>query len=168
MIELHQTIGPAATTISDIAHRAQVGRVTVYRHFPDEPALACACSGQYLERNPLPDVEHWRRIPDPEIRLRTALRDAYDYHGANEAMFTHVLADARDHPAMAPYTAYWRQAAEVAASAWRARGRRRLLLHAGIALALSFDTWRTLVREERLTDKQAVELMFRLTCDCET
>ena len=38
-IELHQTIGPAATTITEIAERAGVGRVTVYRHFPDEPTL---------------------------------------------------------------------------------------------------------------------------------
>src|SRR5213596_2204294 len=41
-VELHQTIGPAATTFSDIAERARVGRVTVYRHFPDELALAGA------------------------------------------------------------------------------------------------------------------------------
>ena len=33
---------------------------------------------------------------------------------------------------------------------------------AGIALALSFDTWRTLVQEQALTDEQAVELMLRL------
>ena len=56
-IELHQTIGPAATTVSDIAERAQVGRVTVYRHFPDEPTLARACSGLYFERHPFPDPE---------------------------------------------------------------------------------------------------------------
>src|SRR5436305_13264877 len=60
-IELHQTIGPAATTVSEIAERAQVGRVTVDRHFPDEPTLARAFSGQDFERNPLPDAEHWSR-----------------------------------------------------------------------------------------------------------
>jgi hypothetical protein len=31
---------------------------------------------------------------------------------------------------------------------------------AGIALALSFDTWRTLTLDQELTDTQAVELMF--------
>ncbi len=62
-IELHQTIGPTATTISEIAQRAGVGRVTVYRHFPDEPTLARACSGQYFERHPAPDPEEWRSIP---------------------------------------------------------------------------------------------------------
>ena len=47
-IELHQTIGPRATSVSDVARRANVGRVTVYRHFPDELSLARACSGQYF------------------------------------------------------------------------------------------------------------------------
>ena len=37
---------------------------------------------------------------------------------------------------------------------------------AGIAVALSFDTWRTLTRDEQLTDHQALELMLRLACDC--
>jgi hypothetical protein len=36
------------------------------------------------------------------------------------------------------------------------------MLRAGIALALSFDTWRTLVREQGLTEEQAVDLMLRL------
>src|SRR5213596_4073471 len=74
-IELHQTIGPKATTVSEIAERAQVGRVTVYRHFPDEPTLSRACSGQYFERHPAPDVDRWQTIKDPDERLRTALGD---------------------------------------------------------------------------------------------
>jgi AcrR family transcriptional regulator len=165
-IELHQTIGPARTTISEIAERAQVGRVTVYRHFPDEATLSRACSGQYLERHPLPDPEPWRAIAEPVERLETGLRESYAYHRLTEAMFTHVLADARDHPVMAPYHGYWSQAADVLAAPWPARGKRRALLRAGIALALSFDTWRMLAREQGLSDDQAVSLMLRLTCDC--
>ena len=164
-IELHQTIGPAATTVSDIAERACVGRVTVYRHFPDELTLAGACSGLYFERNPAPEPSEWERIADPAERLRTALREVYAYHLATEAMMTHVLADARDHPVVRPYHEHWRRAAEVLAGAWRARGRRRTLLEAGIALALSFDTWRTLVRERGLSHDQAVELAARLACE---
>jgi AcrR family transcriptional regulator len=163
-IELHQTLGPAATTISDIAARAEVGRVTVYRHFPDEPTLARACSGQYFQRHPVPDPTRWRLLADPEERLRSALHETYAYHRTTEAMISHVLADARDHPVMAPYHAHWQRAGEILLAPWRVRGRRRSLLRAGIALALSFDTWRTLVREQRLDDEQAVELMLRLTC----
>jgi AcrR family transcriptional regulator len=166
-IELHQTIGPAATTISDIAERARVGRVTVYRHFPDELTLARACSGLYFERQPAPEPHRWRAIAEPHERLRVGLRETYAYHRATERMMTHVLADARDHPVVAPYHAHWEHAADVLASAWRLRGRRRAVLRAAIALALSFDSWRTLVREQQLTDEQAVELMLRLTRDCE-
>ena len=165
-IELHQTIGPAATTVSEIADRAGVGRVTVYRHFPDEPTLARACSGQYFERHPFPDPERWKGTSDPVERLRAGLRDTYAYHRATEAMITRILADARDHPVVAPYPAHWRRAADLLTAPWRARGRRRKLLRAGIGLAISFDTWRTLTSEQRLTDGEAFELMLRVTCDC--
>jgi AcrR family transcriptional regulator len=165
-IELHQTIGPAATTVTEIAEHARVGRVTVYRHFPDELALARSCSGLYFERHPFPDPDGWKEIEDPVERLRTGLRETYAYHRATEAMMTHVLADARDHPVVAPYHAHWRGAADILTAGWRTRGRRLTMLRAGIVLALGFDSWRTLVREEQLTDEQAVELMLRLTCDC--
>ena len=63
-IELHQTIGPAATTITEIAERAGVGRVTVYRHFPEELSLDRACSGLYFERNPAPDPGSWKTVAE--------------------------------------------------------------------------------------------------------
>lgn len=165
-IELHQTIGPAQTTISEIAERAQVGRVTVYRHFPDEATLSRACSGQYFERHPFPDPGRWQKIADPAERLQTGLRETYAYHRTTEAMISHALADARDHPVMAPYHEHWQHAADILTAPWRTRGSRRTMLHAAIALALSFDTWRTLIREQRLTETQAITLMLRLTCDC--
>lgn len=161
-IDLHSTVGPARTTISDIAERAGVGRVTVYRHFPDEPALARACSGHYFARNPLPDPHPWRAISDPGERLRLGLRETVGWHDANAAMIGRVLADARDHPVMAPYHRHWDEAAEVLASAWGARGRRRRLLRAGIALALSFDAYRTVVVERGLSLDEAVQVLERL------
>ncbi len=167
-IELHQAQGLAATTVSDIAARAKVGRVTVYRHFPDEAALVGACSGQYFQRHPLPDPEDWRGIEDPAERLRRGLRDTYAYHRATEAMMIQVLAEARDLPIMDPYHAHWRRAADVLAAAWPTAVRRKTSLRAALALALGFDTWRLLVREQRLTDDQAIDLMMRLTRDCRT
>jgi len=165
-IELHQSKGLAATTVGDIAERAKVGKVTVYRHFPDEAALVGACSGQYFQRHPFPDIEEWRRIQDPYERLRRGLRDSYGYHRATEPMMTRVLAEARDLPLMAPYHAYWQGAADVLAAAWPASAGGKTLLKAGLALALGFDTWHLVVRGQGLTDDQAIELMMRLTCDC--
>ena len=103
-IELHQTIGAAQTTVSEIAKRAGVGRVTVYRHFPDEETLFNACSGHYFSQHPFPDIERWRRIPDPHDRLREGLRDTYVWHEQNRQMIAMALAEARQLPMMAPPT----------------------------------------------------------------
>jgi AcrR family transcriptional regulator len=161
-VELHQAKGLTATTISDIAERANVGRVTVYRHFPDEESLVGACSGQYFERHPLPDPTPWGSVPDPIARLRRGLSETYAYHRETEPMMSRVIADARDLPIMAPYHAHWRHAVDILAAAWPKK-RRSKLLHAALGLALSFDTWRTLIRDQGLTNDQAIELMARLT-----
>ena len=69
---LHEAHGPARTTVTQIAERAGVGRLTVYRHFPDETALLWACSGLYWECNPFPDPEPLRAVADPTERRRQA------------------------------------------------------------------------------------------------
>ena len=141
--ELHEERGAAETTISEIAKRAGVGRVTVYRHFPDEEALYAACSGHYFSQHPFPDLERWRQIPLPADRLRVALRETYAWHAENQQMIGMALAEARDLPLMAPYHGYWASACDVLAAPWDVHGRRRSILRATIALALSFDTHRT-------------------------
>ena len=82
-------------------------------------------------------------------------------------MLTRAFAGAADSPIMTPYYTHWRRAADVVLSAWQVRGRKRTLLRAAIGHALAFPTWRSLVRDQGLTDAQAVELMLRLTCDCD-
>lgn len=164
-VSLHQSKGLAATTMSDVAEKAKVGRVTVYRHFADEAALVGACSGQYFERHPLPNPESWRSETNATERLRLGLREAFAYHNETEAMMTRVLAEARDHPVMAPYHAHWQRCAEVLVSAWTAKGRRKKLLYAACVLALSFDTWRILVRVQNLTEAETIDLILRLMDD---
>lgn len=165
-IVLHQSKGLAATSMSDIAKQAKVGKVTVYRHFPDEMALMSACSGLYFQRHPFPDPEQWTSTANPIERLRRALLETYNFHEATEDMISKVLAEARDHPVMMSYHAHWESVANVIAAAWPVRGSRQVQLKAAIALTLSFDTWHTLVREQKLSKSQAIELMERLTCDC--
>jgi AcrR family transcriptional regulator len=159
---LHKSIGAAQTTISEIAKRAGVGRVTVYRHFPDDETLFAACSGHYFAQHPFPNTERWQQIPDPRDRLRAGLRESYAWHNENRQMIAMALAEARDLPVMAPYHRFWDAAAETLAAAWRIRGRRRSNLKATIAVALSFDTYRTLTREHALTDEQAIDLLIQI------
>jgi AcrR family transcriptional regulator len=165
-VRLHQSKGIAATTVLDIAKLAKVGRVTVYRHFPDEAALVGACSSHYFERHPLPDPEPWRSIQDPYERFRHGLRETYAYHSATESMISRVLPEVRDDPVVAPYYAHWQRAGDVLAAAWPATGHHRKLLFAALMLALDFDTWRNLVHVQGLTEDEAIELMLRLMCDC--
>lgn len=95
-----------------------------------------------------------------------ALQECYAYHRRTEEMIRRALADAADSPIMTPYHDHWRCCAEVVVSAWPVRGRERRLLLAAIGHAITFPTWRSLVRDHGLTDGQAIEVMLRLTCDC--
>ena len=53
-VDLHSTVGPAQTTVAQIAERAGVQRHTYYAHFPTEWDLVLACSGLALERDRCP------------------------------------------------------------------------------------------------------------------
>ncbi|MBA2357024.1 MAG: helix-turn-helix transcriptional regulator [Actinobacteria bacterium] len=49
---LHEEVGPARTTIAEIARRAGVQRLTVYKNFPDEYELFAACQRHFLSEPP--------------------------------------------------------------------------------------------------------------------
>ena len=168
-IDLHGTVGPARTTISAIAERAGVRRATVYRHFPDERALVHACSEHFFAENPMPGVEGWDLIAEPVDRLRHGLGALYAFWEANEDMSSNVVRDAEVDPLI-------QEVSELRSGAPRAAiraalldawpdGRRSPDLEAALDLALSFRTWRSLVRGSGLTTPAAADLMARMvTC----
>ncbi len=162
-VELHETVGMARTTISAIAEKAGVQRLTVYRHFPDERALLRACSGHWNAANPPPDPASWTQISDPEERLRGALAEVYTYHRRTEPMMTNVIRDASVKPIMreigAPRLRHWERMRDVLATGWGVKDEHLALLLGTIGHALDFQTWRSLVRQQGLSDEQAVEAM---------
>lgn len=162
-VELHEAVGPAHTTISAVAEKAGVQRLTVYRHFPDERALFSACTGHYLEMNPPPDPTPWTEIPDPEVRLRRALSEVYAYYRYTEPMMSSSARDIELKPVLlevlAPFFEHWERMRGILAVGWEVEDERRELLLAAIGHALDFGTWRSLVRQQGLTDGQAVEIM---------
>jgi AcrR family transcriptional regulator len=159
-VDLHGTIGPARTTVSMIAERAGVQRHTFYAHFPEERSLLMACSGESLERDPLPDAAAWREIGDPAERIRTALRAIYAWYGRNAELTACVLRDAEQHPLVdeivglrfGPPVAAWHEVL----GAGLGNEQRAML-----GLAFSFFTWRTLVRDGGLDHAAAIEAMVR-------
>jgi AcrR family transcriptional regulator len=164
-VELHREVGPARTTISAVAGRAGVQRLTVYRHFPEEADLIGACSAHWRAAHPIPDLSCWAAIADPSERLRTALGDLYAYYRSDERMIANVGRDAAAMPALAEVLkdrgAYFEAAGAILARGWGVRGRRRLLLRAAIGHALDFETWRSLERRQGLEPELAVELGVR-------
>lgn len=159
-VDLHGSVGPAHTTISMIAERAGVQRHTLYAHFPDERSLFLACSGLTEERDPPPDATPWRDIADRNERLRTGLEAIYGWYERNAELLACVMRDSEYHPLtreisvlrFGPYMAAYQ---EILGAKLTARQR------AMLQLALSFFTWRTLVRESSLKRDAAVTTMIQ-------
>ena len=158
-VDLHGSVGPAATTISMVAERAGVQRHTFYAHFPDEQSLFMACSGVAMERDPLPDPQAWKGLEGAEL-LRAGLGAIYAWYGRNADLLACVLRDAEHHPTtqwiaalrFGPPMAAWREALGAGLDG----GQRTML-----GLALGYHSWRTLVREEGLDREAAVAAMVR-------
>jgi len=163
-VDLHGSVGPALTSLSMVAERAGVQRHTLYAHFPDERSLYLACSGLTLERDPLPNAAAWRSIEERNKRLRVGLDAIYGWYERNAELAACVLRDAEYHsltreiaelrfgPSMAAY--------QEVLGAELSIGQRTVL-----QLALSFFTWRTLVREASLEPDAAVRAMVQ-AIDC--
>jgi AcrR family transcriptional regulator len=163
-VELHSSIGPALTTISMVAERAGVQRHTLYAHFPDERSLLLACSGLTIERDSPPDAGAWRAVTDRHERLRVGLRAVYGWYERNAELAACVLRDAEYHPLtkeitelrLEPFMTAYR---DVLGTKLTTKQR------AVLRLALSFFTWRSLVRESGLKQGAAVDAMVQ-AIDC--
>jgi AcrR family transcriptional regulator len=165
-VALHEQLGPAHTSISAVAERAGVRRSTVYRHFPDEESLFAACSSHWRAANPPPSPQPWAAIEDPGPRAETALRELYAFYGRTEEMYTSLL---RDEPFVVPvqerlrdFYGYLGAIQDVLMAGRGLRGNAGRRTRAAIGHALAFPTWRSLTREQGLSDDEAVALMSRL------
>jgi AcrR family transcriptional regulator len=163
-LELHGQIGPLRTSYAAIAERAGVERRTVYNHFPTEAELFQACSSRYRETNPFPDPEPWRKIADPEQRLRAGLAALYAHYRETELRWANILRDAEVHPLVklgAKYRHdYLQHVRDVLAVGWQARGTRRTRLLQALGLAVDFYTWRCLCESHHADDEVAIELVL--------
>ena len=159
-VDLHGSVGPALTTISMIAERAGVQRHTVYAHFPDERSLYMACSGLAQERDPPPEAGAWRGIEDRQERLRTGLSALYGWYDRNAELLGCVMRDAEHHPLTREIAAL-RFGPHMAACQEVLGAKLGTKQRAVLRLALSFFTWRTLVREGGLKQGAAVGAMIQ-------
>src|SRR4051794_24193745 len=89
--ELHASVGPARTTIAEIAKRAGVQRPTVYNNFPTDKELFAACQAHFIGENPLPRMDG---------DLHAALRELYRWYRRTESMSANVARDRGAVPAL--------------------------------------------------------------------
>jgi AcrR family transcriptional regulator len=166
-IALFEDVGPARTTISAVAARAGVQRLTVYRHFPSNGSLAIAAAEHHLARHPLPNMTDWFAVRDPAGRFERALTELYAFYRASGRATASVLHDERAVPVLRdglrPLLEPLSMLPGALSEGWPtmgAGGRRRL--SAVIAHGIDFGTWRSLTADGRLRDEEAVALLVDL------
>lgn len=155
-VDLHSTLGPARTSVSQIAERAGVQRHTFYAHFPDERSLFLACSGMALERDPLPRAQDWAALSPGRERVGAGLAAIYGWYARNAQMAACVLRDAEHHAPTQEIVALRMAPTFAEAGALLGEGlseRQRALL----GVALDFACWRSL--SSTLSEAAAAELM---------
>lgn len=156
IMALHGELGPARTTVSAIAERAGVERLTVYRHFPDEPSMLRACSAHWSALNPIPPLPV--RGNEPVSVCRRTILQLYGWYRANSAMLANIIADAPRIPLLATLIAPIESELDHLASELDSRWTRRSAQRAAtIRHALEFSTWRSLTRITP-TDRRAAAL----------
>jgi AcrR family transcriptional regulator len=162
-VRMHETVGPAVTTVTSVAEAAAVTRLTVYRHFPDEEALYAACAARWIGGQRLPAPGAWSAISGPFDRLRVGLADLYRFYHEGEGMLSRIYGQIAYLP-----EATREQLRQMEASyrlvllAPFGAGGRRPRLKAAIGHAVSFWTWKSLCRDQGLANRDAVFLMVSL------
>lgn len=165
-VELHGTVGPANTTLSDVAKLSGVSRTTLYKHFPSEVELFEACTSHWAAENPFPDPAAWSRFDDPSERLVRALRELYRWYRLKRAMLGKVFRDLPAVPALQTVMAgVWsRYVDEMIRTLGRdlsKGGASRKSLDAALRLAVDFNTWSSL-DESGLSPDGAAKLVARM------
>lgn len=157
-VALHEELGPANTTISAIAERAGVQRLTVYRHFPDDKAIFVACTTHYMSLNPPPQIAEWAQVDDAVERAKAALSKLYPYYRRTSGMLHKAYRDIELTPALRePFDAMQTWLDGVCAdllSGWK--GRRRKDVEAVIRHVTAFSAWESLT-STGLSDQRAIE-----------
>jgi AcrR family transcriptional regulator len=165
-VELHGTVGPALTTVTEVAERAGVSRMTVYNHFPTDADLFRACSSHWERRNPFPDPASWPEHADPTERVTKALEELYDWYDRTQGMLEKVLRDAPVVPALGQmmegtWGGYMHDVVGALSRGWAVRPDAEVRLRAALRLVADFGTWR-LLSEAGLTGPSAARLAARM------
>lgn len=167
---LHREVGPARTTIAEIARRAGVERLTVYNHFPELTQLLGACQGRFLTQHPPPDISPGAVTKKDALkRLEAALTQLYGWFRGNQQMQENIRRDRQLLPELDALLrknsdpVFDRAAAEyarlIARNSSAVPGVRAM-----VRLALDFGTWKIVSRSGVSDGQAAKKLAAAVAC----
>ena len=164
---LHEEVGPARTTLAEVARRAGVERLTVYNNFPTLEDLVAACQAHFLAAHPPPPIAPEGRVTF--AALERSLAAIYGWYRANRRMERNVHRDRHAVPAL---DRLMRANADPALAAAAARyaaelGRDpagRQAVGRMLSVALDFRTWETIA--ESGADDAEIARLFTAAARC--
>jgi AcrR family transcriptional regulator len=167
-VELHGTVGPANTTVTDIANLAGVSRMTVYNHFPTDVELFQACSSHWASENPFPDPGSWTG-EDPAERLHRALCELYPWYRGRQQMLGNVIRDTPNVPALAEvmgplWESYMGAVVQALVEGWSNTHVDAKAATAMLRLAVDFSSWSTLTGSGVRDDDAAILMARMVSC----
>lgn len=169
---LHREVGPARTTVADIARRAGVERLTVYNHFPRLKDLLAACQGRFLTGNPPPPLEPPPGTASDGARdaLELVLKGLYGWFRSDRELEANVQHDRFHVSELDELLRETVDPAFDAAAAAHARllappGRTRTRARRLVRLALEFRTWE-LLSAGGATDAEIAALLAACAASC--
>src|SRR5664280_2396877 len=153
-----------------IAEEAGVTRLTVYRHFADLDALFAACRAHWSAQNPRPDARAWLEIPRLEERARRAFGELYGWYRDHADELYPINRDAAAMPLSAQLATETGNrmmadalvAGHAGADSDNGSDADGRLGRAVARHLVDFLTWRSLVIQQGLDDREVVELAVRL------
>ena len=163
-VELHGTVGPGRTSLSDVADKAGVSRPTLYSHFSNEAQLFRACTMHWMQQDPPPDPSVWLGIEDPRDRVELALLELYSNYERNAQMTENVYRDMYRVESMREFHVPLVEGAFAAMTEILVDGFDDDLLEVmnrrrgSVGVALSFSTWKLLF-DQGMTPDEASDLM---------
>ena len=156
--ELHNEQGVAATTLPEVAQRADVALGTVYRYFPTIDDLVAGCSGQVMSMLLPPGPEIFAGVEPVAKRVGILVRERFAMYerGARQIEVARC-----EQGRVAALRVWVRQDAlqhvDLVREAMRPVGRRRHIINQAVALT-DFYVWRAFANNGVPT-QQAAEII---------
>jgi len=121
----------------------------------------------WMSQDPPPDPAAWLEIDDSRERIGVALSEIYSHYARNEQMIGNVFRDMYLVESMRSFNVplveeSFAAMTEIIVSGFDDGSDLAIRRRATVSVAISFNTWKSLVNVEGLTNEKAAELMAHL------